>query len=74
MKEIHFPWEAESGEVYANYQFLRELTAWAQTASRENYRLSFSMERPVVPEKHNVWGPPHTVCRLCGYSEGKDLI
>lgn len=33
MKDIPFPWEAESGEIYANHQFLRELSAQAQTAS-----------------------------------------
>lgn len=55
MKEMHFPWEAESGEVYANHQLLRELTAWAQIASQENYRLSFSTERLIVPEKHGCW-------------------
>ena len=66
MNEMHFPREAESGEVYAKHQFLRELTARAQTASQENYRLSFSMESLIVPEKNSCWqqfsGDPYTLC------------
>lgn len=53
MKDIPFPWEAESGEIYANHQFLRELSAQAQTASWENYRFSFSTGRLIVPEKQS---------------------
>lgn len=52
MKEIHFPWEAQSGAVHAKHKFLRELAAWAQIASWEHYRLSFSIDRLLVPEKY----------------------
>lgn len=69
MEDIRFPWEAaESGEVYATHQFLRELTAQAPTASWENYRLSFSTERLIVPEKHNCWQKFFGLHALCaGY-------
>lgn len=51
MKDIPFPREPESGEVYANHQFLKEWSVQAQTASWENYRLSFSTDRLIVPKK-----------------------
>lgn len=51
IKEIHFPWEAGGGKVYINHQFLRDVTARVQPASQASDRLSFRMERMIVPEK-----------------------
>lgn len=66
IKEVRFPWEVGGGKVHINHQFLRDVTAWVQTASQASERFSFGMERMIVPEKLGCWlqfsGDLHTLC------------
>lgn len=70
MIKVCFPWEVVGGKVHINHQLFRDVTAWVQTASQASDRLSFSMERMIVPEKLGCWlqfsGDLHILC--AGYA------